>query len=319
MQPPLFSRVDIFQEGFAVVQQGHQFGMVDLEGRLRVPCAYDQLQGMSEGLVAAKLKNRWGFVDGDGRQRLDFLYEAVQDGGFFQGRAAVNRAGNWLQLQRNGDIEFPMLEGYQSLGRLSEGLIPVCKLMDAGQVRYGYVDPEGRTRIPLRYERAEEFQRGFAIVSLRIATEQSMVRELRYGVIDRNGRAIIPLVLHSQTEARLKRDSLGHLGFATLQHHGRMCKVDAHGNRFDCEKSSIDQLQRHWMSTRCEGGELVAVARDGLWGFCDRKGRSVIPCIYASVGCFTGGVARVTEVGKPEDSYYITASGDRLLSPLGHE
>lgn len=316
VQRPRFSRVDVFQEGFAVVQEGHQFGMVDVEGHMRVPCEYDQLQGMSEGLIGAKLKNRWGFVDGDGKQRLDFLYEAVQEGGFFQGRSAVNKAGNWMQLQRDGKVEFPMEEGYQSLGRLSEGLIPVCKLMEEGAVRYGYVDPEGRVRIPLRFERAEEFVRGFAIVSMRLASDQSMVKEMRYGIIDRMGKAIIPMALNSQTEARLKRDSLGHLGYATLQHNGRTCKVDAHGNRFDCEKSGIDQIQKDWISTRCESGELVAVAKDGLWGFCDRKGRVVIPCTYATVGCFTGGVARVWEVGRPDSSYYIDAQGRKYLVTL---
>ncbi|MFN8396209.1 MAG: WG repeat-containing protein [Bacteroidia bacterium] len=318
VQPPRFSRIDIFQEGFAVVQEGHQFGMVDIEGQLRVPCEYDQLQGMSEGLVGAKLKNRWGYVDGNGKQRLDFLYEAVQEGGFFQGRSAVNKAGNWLQLQRNGEVEFPMQEGYQSLGRLSEGLIPVCKLLDEGAVRYGYVDPDGKLRIPLRYERAEEFVRGFAIVCMRMANDQSMVREMRYGIIDRTGKAVIPLELRSQTEARLKRDSLGHLGFATLHYNGRTCRIDAHGNRFDCERSGIDLIQKEWMSTRCEGGDLVAVAKDGLWGFCDRKGKVVIACAYASVGCFSGGVARVTLSGSPDRSFYITEQGKQLVLPTEH-
>lgn len=315
LQPPRFSRVDVFQEGHAVVQEQGRFGLIDVEGEVRVPCEYDLLQGMSEGLVAAKLKNRWGFIDGLGRQALPFHFEAVHEGGFFQGRAAVSKAGTWMFVQRDGEVEFPLDEGYQSLGCLSEGLIPICKMVDEGTMRFGYVDPQGRLRIHLRYERAEAFDRGFAIVGLRIANLNSVIKEMRYGVIDRSGRLVVPVCLGSQTEARLKRDSLGRVGFTTVIYRGRACKVDARGRRFDCKVDAMDHIQRDWVSTRCEQSAWVAVARDGLWGFCDERGKRVIPCQYAAVDCFSGGLARVWPVQDPKTPYYIDEQGRPYVLP----
>jgi hypothetical protein len=227
----------------------------------------------------------------------------------------VNKAGTWLFVQRNGEVEFPLDDGYQSLGCLSEGLIPICKLQPEGGVSFGYVDPEGRQRIPLRFERAEPFRKGFAIVAMRVASDQSVVKEMRYGIIDRNGRPVVPMTLHSQTEARLKRDSLGHIGFTTMTYKGRNCKVDAQGRRFDCKGSSLDGIQKSWSSTRCEQSEWVAVYRDGLWGFCDARGKLVIPCQYAAVQCFSNGLAKVWLAGEGNTYYYIDESGQPYFLP----
>ncbi len=316
VQAPRFSRIDAFQEGFAVVQEGDQFGLIDLEGQLRVPCNYDMLQPMNGGLCAAKLKNRWGFIDAQGREVLPFLYEAVQENGFFQGRAAVNKAGTWVFVQRNGEVEFPLDLGYQSLGSISEGLIAVCRLMEQGEVKYGYLTAEGKLMIPFAYDRAEMFKRGFAIVGQQVAKDQSIVREMRYGVIDRQGRTVIPAILHAQTQARLKRDSLGYLGFTTLIVNGKSCKIDARGRRFDCAEDAIDGIQKMWTSTRCENTSLVAVVKDGRWGFCDRNGKLRIPCQYANVQCFADGLARVWPIGGDGKlSYYIDESGQAYYEP----
>lgn len=315
VQRPRYARIDVFQEGLAVVQVGNQFGMIDLEGKLHIHCEYDQLHGMSEGMVAAKLQNRWGFLDKEGREVIPFLYEAVQEGGFFKGRASVNKAGNWVFVQRNGEVEFPLDNGYQSLGSLSEGLVPVCKLSEEGGVKYGYVDPLGRQKIPFRFERADAFSRGFAIVGLRTGDNQSMVKEMRYGVIDRNGRTIVPIGLHSQTQARLKRDSLGHLGFTTLGFKGRNCRVDYRGRRFGCEADHIGNIQQAWISTRCERSKMVAVAKDGLWGFCDARGKLIIPCQFANVDCFQEGLAKVWSSTDKDVFFYIDEQGKRYYIP----
>lgn len=310
VQQGRYERIDPFHEGFAIVQDGSGFGLVDLEGRLRVPCLFEQLLPMSEGLCAAKLKGRWGFIDGDGEELLGFLFDAVQENGFFQGRAAVSKAGDWVFVRRDGAVEFPLDDGFQCLGAMAEGLAPVCKLMEGGDVRYGYMDPEGRLRIPFKFERAESFRRGFAIVSGRVAKEASLITETRYGIIDRGGRMVIPLSLRTQTTARLKRDSLGHLGFASIDHNGRRCLVDGRGNRFGCEGLRMDVIQRAWMRTRCEHARLVAVSKGELWGFCDAQGRMVIPCQFASVQCFSDGLARVVPAGGGEEhSYYIDETG----------
>jgi hypothetical protein len=303
------SSIDVFKAGFAVVSVEGKYGLIDLEGNLVVPCEYEQLQGVSEGVAAARVKNRWGFVDTKGREVIPFVYEAVQVGGFYQGRAAVNKAGSWLFVNRKGEAEWPMEGGYQAIGQLSEGLSSACVLAEGGSVRYGYVDVEGHVKVPLRFELAEPFRRGFAIVGMRVANSQSVIREMRYGVIDRNGKTIVPVQLNNQTEARLKRDSLGIIGFASLAHKGRNCRVNQQGHVYDCESDAAYKMQRDWFGTRCEQADLVAVHQKGQWGFCNRSGKIVIPCQYKVVQCFSGGLALVWKSLDPEVYYYIDSSG----------
>lgn len=313
--PAEFEAIGLCQEGFAVVQRDGKFGMIDAEGHLRIPCEFEQLQGMSEGLAAAKVKNRWGFIDREGKEVLPFIYEAVQEGGFFQGRVSVNRAGAWLLLHRSGEVDFSLAAGFQYPGAFSEGLMPICELKDEGSVRFGYADPDGKMCIPIRFERAEPFHKGFAIVGNRMMSNHSVVREMRFGIIDRRGRTIVPLTLHSQTEARLKRDSLGHIGFTTVSERGRNCKVDHKGRRFGCEEDLMSKIQRQWVSTNCENGRLIAVLKDDRWGFCDLRGKLVIPCKYVTVQCFSGGLARVWEANGDQNSHYIDEKGKAYILP----
>lgn len=313
--PAIFENVGVFQDGFAVVERARQFGMIDAEGHLRIACEFDQLQGMSEGLVAAKVKNRWGFIDGFGHEVLPFIYESVQEGGFFQGRVSVNRAGAWVLMQRNGEVDFSLSDGIQAPGAMAEGLIPICQLAPGGGVRFGYANAEGQLRIPLRFDRAEPFQKGFAIVGNKMMSNNSVVREMRFGVIDRRGHWIVPPMLRNQTEARLKRDSLGNIGFTTLSQRGKHCFVDQRGNRFGCGADWIGSIQKNWVSTNCEQGELIAVMRDNLWGFCDRRGKLAIPCQYSAVHCFADGLARVWSATNPAEFFYIDVQGKAFVLP----
>lgn len=65
--------------------------------------------------------------------------------------------------------------------------------------------------------------------------------------------------------------------------------MDQKGNRFGCGADWIGSIQKNWVSTNCEQGELIAVMWDNLWGFCDRQGGFVFLCQYSAVHCFAYG------------------------------
>lgn len=314
IQHPRFSSISVFQNGFSIVEESDRFGLIDVEGNLRMDCQFEQLTGPNEGLLAAKVKNRWGFVDEKGQQILPFLFEEVQENGFYQGRAAVKQAGDWIFIQRNGKVDFPVEGAYQSVGRLSEGLAAVCNLAQGGAVQFGYADPSGKLKIPFRYERAEAFRKGFAIVGARREKDQSIIKEMRYGVIDLRGKEIIPPTLHSQTEARLKRDSLGHLGFATMVCRGKQCKVNYQGRKYEWQKNSFEPNLPTSLGNACDNSELKPVMRKGLWGFENRKGKIAIPCEFALVQCFQDGLALVWPNEGSSYCYYIDQDGNAYHS-----
>ncbi len=315
VQHARFARIDIFREGFAIVQEAGRFGLIDLEGNISADCQFEQLVGPSEGLVAAKVKNRWGFINVKGDQVLPFLFEEVQENGFYKGRAAVKQADQWQFIQRDGQIEFPVHSGFQSIGQLSEGMAAVCSLMPGGGIQYGYADPDGKLKIPFRYERAGTFSKGFAIVGARKEKDQSIIREMRYGVINDRGNEIIPISLHSQTEARLKRDSLGHLGFTTLKCRGKQCRVDYRGRKFGWKKTSLNPAIPKALGQACGNSQLAAVQKKGKWGFQNQQGKVVIPYQYALVQCFLDGLALVWPHEGSSECFYIDETGKAYYSP----
>jgi hypothetical protein len=60
---------------------------------------------------------------------------------------------------------------------------------------------------------------------------------------------------------------------------------------------------------------LVAVLQNDRWGFCDQRGKLVIPCEYLTVNCFSGGLARVWTESSGASFHYIDERGKAYILP----
>jgi hypothetical protein len=309
ISPPVYSRIDAFHYGFAVVQRDFRFGLIDLEGREVVAAAYDNMHAVHEGRAAAMVKGRWGFVDLQGQEVIPFRYSAVHEEGFFQGRAAVLYRDEWIFIDRQGQENLQMKGPYGNLGVLSDGLISACLVDEYRQILYGYLDHKGNQVIPFQFDLADAFSDGFAVVGKRSSLRNSVIRKLRYGVIDRKGKLILPLVVENSGLARQKRDSLAQYGWVSYQDGDRTCQVDAKGRTFDCQEPVWRNLMMEYQQTRCEKSTLIAVSRDGLWGFCDQNGKEVIPPKYKLVDCFADGLALVWSAESEGVYFYVDEGG----------
>lgn len=61
---------------------------------------------------------------------------------------------------------------------------------------------------------------------------------------------------------------------------------------------------------------LFAVERNGLWGFINKTGKEVIPCIYDKVDSFSEGLSLVSE--QESDPYFININGEKELVPSSY-
>lgn len=61
---------------------------------------------------------------------------------------------------------------------------------------------------------------------------------------------------------------------------------------------------------------LFAVERNGLWGFINKTGKKVIPCIYDKVDSFSEGLSLVSE--QESDPYFININGEKELVPSSY-
>ena len=93
-----------FNEGLAIVLQDEKYGMIDLTGKLVIPCVYDKLYDCSEGLIRASKDKQTGIIDKHNNIVIPFgKYEIY--GNFYDGlaKAWCEDYGN-VYINRNGEI-----------------------------------------------------------------------------------------------------------------------------------------------------------------------------------------------------------------------
>lgn len=311
--PPTFQQIGLVHDQWAVVMCDYKFGLIDLEGRMVIPCEYENLYPPSEGMVPAKLGNSWGFLSPYGKPVLPFRYSAVNRTGFFRGQAGVERYGEWVMIDRNGKEDLLVAKRWINLGELSEGLVAAAMFSVEKNLKYGFVDPEGETRIGFNYDKAFAFEGGLAVVGLRNALSNSVVPPMRYGVIDRKGKTIVPVEMVRPHRATNLRDSLIRFGSISWYKGLRQCRIYKNGRTQKCDADLVNKLLFKYDGLRCPKGRLKAIRKDEKWGFCDENGKLVTPFKYDQVECFDHGLAKVWRRELGDHYFYINESGDELL------
>ncbi|NCI45052.1 WG repeat-containing protein [Sediminibacterium soli] len=133
MAPPKYSQLYTLKEGYAFVQVGNKWGLVDEKGRetveakydtlvrqddavlavkdrkigviandgsVIVPVKYDRLYGFSEGLCVVLLNNKMGYVNGEGKEVIPPQFDEVTD--FENGRAQVRLGSQTYFIDKTG-------------------------------------------------------------------------------------------------------------------------------------------------------------------------------------------------------------------------
>ena len=161
----------------------HMCGLIDGQGRWVVQFKDLQLEYRDEG-VWAVLKNGWTeqLLDVKG-QPLARLRANSKVSSFSEGLAVLERSGS-SYVNRLAE---PVLTGpYEVAGNFHEGLAVVGKFLnvkDGGHYSLGYIDKTGREVIAPRYQGANAFRHGLAVVEL---------GGERIGAIDRQQQMRVP-------------------------------------------------------------------------------------------------------------------------------
>ncbi len=190
---------------------------------------------------------------------------------------------------------------------------------------YGYMNLTGELVISYKYEWAEEFCEGFAIVK---------TAKDKYGFIDASGNQIVACIykeVHSFSEgmAAVKTDA----GWGYIDSSGRVvvpCRYNYAGmfsdglavvgtdegkGYIDKAGMAVTPFCYHEASYFSDG--MAAVQdKNGLWGFIDAQGRPAIPCIYSMVSFFEEGLAAVAN---DEDKWGVIDRRGRLVIPCIYE
>lgn len=186
-------------------------------------------------------------------------------------------------------------EGGESItfNDFSEGLTAVAK-----NEKYGFINTKGEVVIPLEYDWVNNFSEGLAVVS----------RNGQYGAIDKTGKVVIPI----------EYDWLGDFneGFASagIAPENEASKYGL----IDKNNKEVIPFIYQQMGNFSEG--LVAVQKDGKWGYVDQENKPVIAINldYEQVNDFSNGLAAVFDFEQNSDNMkygYIDKAG-KLVIPM---
>jgi len=177
-----FSGVEPFSDGLALFWNEDGIGFIDTGGNIVIEPRFQEAGWFSEGRVVVTLREAsgglvWGYVDTEGDWVVgpeDFTGEhlLINQCYFSEGLARfqnrfVDREGRTV-IERGG---YPFSEGFALISLQGED----------GSLRYGFIDREGNQVIEPRFEFADSFSEGLALVKV----------EGKYGFIDESGEFVI--------------------------------------------------------------------------------------------------------------------------------
>ena len=72
-----YDKIWKFHDGLARVQKGREYGYVDVSGKERISCKFDDDHGFHNGLVLVKEKGSWGYYDKTGKMVTPIIYQDI--------------------------------------------------------------------------------------------------------------------------------------------------------------------------------------------------------------------------------------------------
>lgn len=184
-------------EGLITIKKNDKYGAIDdYTGEVIIPFEYKSLGYYSEGLCLAMNEHyKYGYINKKNEIVLPFIYSGGNE--FKEGFAVVSVAKEKRYtlyglaeksyagvIDKNGKFIIDPIYG-ESLSKsyFNSGLCPMGKVSSNNLYahEYGYIDISGKWVIEPKYESAEPFENGLAIVELNNRTS----------VIDTKGREIV--------------------------------------------------------------------------------------------------------------------------------
>lgn len=203
-----------------IITKDFKTGIADRSGKWLVAARFDDIDAFTpDAKMFAKENERWGIYDSTGK----LLHAYDCDGILYTGGLILlnkwNTPNGTLMALADtaGRIVVPYGR-YNDCSSSHDGLAMVYKRLDPVNaairnkaLRFGYVDLNGKERIPLQYEDAYSFQDGLAKVK----------KNGKWGYIDTSGKTVIDLVYDQA--------GLFYNGYARVERNGTTEVIDQKG------------------------------------------------------------------------------------------
>lgn len=290
-KPGLFGLGFGYEDVVAVKGPHGGYGLIDRTGKtvMNVNAKYYRIDSFSEGLATFKTLTKGGVVkmgalNRQGREVLPAVYDRLY--AFSEGLAKVVKDDKTYYIDHTGRTVIPPIAGTLHTGAFTEGLAPVSKLVKVGGKsveRTGYIDRTGKFAIAPQFEMASNFAEGLAIAVL----------NGKSGYIDRQGKWVIKPTYEPGWTGDF------HEGYARA-----MVKENGGYRSFLIGKTGKAVNMGAVRDIGDVGDGLVFFNEDGLVGFKNLKGETVIAPQFTSAWTFDHGVAQFSNWKGGNDYVY---------------
>lgn len=272
-----------------------KWGFCTPDKKIVIACEFNDVEVFSEGAAVVNKNGKYGFVESNGRVTNNgLLRHFIQLKSLKEGMASAQLIvtegkRKWGFVDKNNSEIIGFV--YDSVSDFCEGLARV-----GINEKYGFIDKANSIVIPFIYDNVHSFSDGFA--NVRIGE--------KWGIIDKKGNTIIPVECNSLEVL----DSL--TGKAEKSIYPRIIKTDSKYCIIDKNDKPLNNMRYDCIDNQDMGfcNELIDVEINGKWGFVNKDGVQIIPCIYDDVFPFVDGLACAK---KNEYSGFIDIKGSEAI------
>ncbi|NEW84504.1 MAG: WG repeat-containing protein [Mariniphaga sp.] len=170
-----YNEVQSFSEGLAGASIDGMWGYINSEGKQVIPFKYSNVKSFRGELAQVELNGKWGYINPHGIEVVPIKYDKVNV--FSDGLAKVTLNDKSGFVDKLGNEVIPLAniyldsfkEGFAVIGDyISEFLlIDLNKYFPKqSQMKFGYIDKKGWKVIPYKFDEANNFYDGVAIIKL---------------------------------------------------------------------------------------------------------------------------------------------------------
>lgn len=265
--PYIYDECRKFKDGLAFVKQNHKWGCIDKEGNVRIPFIYylDRfLDNGSNEYVYVERPEGWGILDARRIEVVPCQYRSYRPSwnsthiinGFIEVINDNNHKHGLMNM--DGNVIVPCI--YDYVGTFSEGLVAVRK-----DDKTSYLDKTGRVVI-----KTEEFEGGYFSNGLAYT---------RDGYIDKSGNIIrSKYAFHgnfSEGLAYFEDTASRRLGYINRNFNE---VFTFNSDDYDFMTRAHGRMLSRFYTEFREG--LAPVIKNRKYGFINKTGKLVVPCIY---------------------------------------
>lgn len=256
---------------------GTRWGYINIHGSFAIKPQFDNAEDFQpNGLAVVGISGRSGLIDSSGGFVVQPEYSSIMQ--FSEGLAsAIDDAGFWVIDETGKKVTS---KAYSYISAYSEGRAVFGNTDSKGQYMYGYLDRQGREVIPLKYQSANDFMDGKALVQL---------KENQFALIGLNGE-----ILHTYDYGTVGSPGDGLLSFQK-DFNSKYGYMDIDGN--------IVIKPQFAMALPFDRGRAVVNTSSGVanqYGLIDKKGNYIIKPLYNDINTLGENRAAVGKAIDPE-------------------